>query len=66
MGEVKQTNGDKHNSKRLSEERYSTNYETEAEFLMDQSYIAKMLYNKDYVDKDIVDKAAATVEELAL
>ena len=46
--------------------RYSTNYETEAEFLRDKNFIAETLEKKKRVPKELVDKVEDTMKELEL
>lgn len=52
--------------KRLSPERFSTNYETRDEFEKDRDTILGYLFNMEYPPEDLVDKVAETVEELDL
>lgn len=52
--------------KRLSPERFSTNYETRDEFEKDRDTILGYLFNMEYPPEDLVDKVAETVQELGL
>lgn len=52
--------------KRLSPERFSTNYKTREEFDKDRSIIVDYLFRKEYAPEDLVQKVAETVKELDL
>lgn len=52
--------------KRLSPERFSTNYKTREEFDNDRIKILEYLGRMEYAPEDLVQKVAETVEELDL
>lgn len=52
--------------KRLSPERFSTNYKTREEFDNDRIFIADTILDGKYAPEDLVQKVAETVEELDL
>lgn len=52
--------------KRLSTERFSTNYKTREEFENDRGIILEYLLRKEYAPEDLVQKVSETVKELDL
>lgn len=52
--------------KRLSSERFSTNYKTREEFDNDREIILNYLARMEYAPEDLVNKVAETVVELDL
>lgn len=52
--------------KRLSPERFSTNYKTREEFENDRIVIADYILEGKYAPEDLVQKVAETVKELDL
>lgn len=52
--------------KRLSPERFSTNYKTREEFENDRGKIIEYLMNEEYAPEDLVNKVVETVKELDL
>lgn len=52
--------------KRLSPERFSTNYKTREEFDNDRTKILEYLGRMEYAPEDLVQKVAETVKELDL
>ena len=52
--------------KRLSPERFSTNYKTREEFDKDRIFIADTILDGKYAPEDLVQKVAETVKELDL
>ena len=52
--------------KRLSPERFSTNYKTRDEFEDDREKILEYLSRMEYAPEDLVNKVAETVTELDL
>lgn len=56
----------KKKEKRLSAERFSTNYKTREEFENDRSTIIDYLMREEYAPEDLVNKVGETVKELDL
>lgn len=52
--------------KRLSPERFSTNYKTREEFDKDRMFIADTILDGKYAPEDLIKKVAETVKELDL
>ena len=52
--------------KRLSPERFSTNYKTREEFEKDRNEILDYLDRMEYAPEDLVTKVSETVKELDL
>ena len=60
------TNMKVNSEKRLSPERFSTNYKTREEFEKDRIAIADCILEGKYAPEDLVQKVAETVKELDL
>lgn len=50
--------------KRLTPERFSTNYKTEDEFNADRCKIGDYIFNNQYAPEELVNKVLQTIEEL--